>query len=119
MAADGLSADDLIDLERSVAMATEGPWDDLRTGEVGDGQARSGEAQVCNHRGRAVTIVVGDGSAEWCANVVLAASAPQLLATVKRLRAALARFGQHGFDCGVRIARTCDCGLVREVELQR
>ncbi len=47
---------------------TPGPWT-VRTGREGDGSAGSAEVQICNDEGRAVAIVIGDGSDEWKANV--------------------------------------------------
>ncbi|TXH56528.1 MAG: hypothetical protein E6Q97_06240 [Desulfurellales bacterium] len=57
------------EIKARIDETTPGPWNGLRVGRVGNGSARSYEAQICNEEGIAVVIVTHDGSAEALANV--------------------------------------------------
>lgn len=71
--------------QRAMALrsgATRGPWSSIRVGKDGDGSPRSAEVQICagdEPNAPAVFLIQGDGSDEWRANVLLAATAPELI----------------------------------------
>lgn len=68
-------------VRRLLDEVTPGSWSSIREGAVGNGDPRTAEVQICaghEQDARAVFIIDGDGSAEWRANVKLAAAAPDL-----------------------------------------
>ncbi len=71
------------------AKATPGPWNDIRVGRQGTGEARSHEEQICNADGVGVAIVTHDGSPEAHANVHMMTMARTRWPELARMTSAL------------------------------